>query len=147
MTPEYDRFKAYVERTSREPAQAKRLALFQALQYGHTSIAALSAAVGGNALLRTWISQAMRDGAIVREDGQFRLPSARGKSAALSLPDVPSLLAHIGQLTAAYHTLPEGVERYTLMAIHYRATEDQTDRYALDNANESDQDEFESEET
>lgn len=78
QTAENTRFTAYVLRTTRPAAQAKRLAMLSHLDGQDTKSARdLAARVSGNSKDLAWISQAMRDGEILVEAGVLRLPSAQ----------------------------------------------------------------------
>ena len=97
QTPENTRFTDYVTRTTRPPAQAKRLAMFSHLD-GHEvkSAVDLAARVAGNTKDRAWISQAIRDGEIVIMNGTLRLPEAVAAAhPARSLPRLRDELAKI----------------------------------------------------
>jgi hypothetical protein len=78
-TPEYIRFRDYVDSNSRIDARPKRLALFSLLS-GRTfmSVSAMVEAVGGNTKLQAWVAQAQKDGEIVRDARNvLTIPSAR----------------------------------------------------------------------
>jgi hypothetical protein len=83
ISPEADRFIRYVEKTTRPQAQEKRRSMLSHL-LGHqiTSAVGLAAAVGGNTKDQAWISQAMKDGEITKDEagGFLRLPNPRGTS-------------------------------------------------------------------
>jgi hypothetical protein len=79
LTPS-DRFRAYVERTTRPEARKRRSRLVHELnEHFNTSVLGLVNAVGGNAGDRTWVARAIRDGEIVRSpEGWLRLRQGSG---------------------------------------------------------------------
>lgn len=68
----------YIERTSRPDVQAKRRLLARPLiEAKYSSINLLVRAIDGNTRDRVWVSQALKDGAIVRgPEGELQLPEA-----------------------------------------------------------------------
>lgn len=108
-TPQYERYAAYVQRTSLPKTRETRMSIFRELDgQTHASVSGLLRAIGGNTKTRDWVSQAIKDGEIVqREDGRLVLPSHKRAPEQLTIPRAKQILAHVAELTRDYYTLEE----------------------------------------